>query len=334
MAGASTSTAPILRAVPGAARRDGYATYAWVVLGVNLLVILWGAFVRASGSGAGCGSHWPLCNGEVVPRAPALETMIEFGHRLSSGLALLCIVGLVVAAWRRYPSGHRVRFAALLAALFIVSEALIGAGLVLLQHVARDTSVARAYWVGGHLTNTFLLVGALTLTAWWASGGAPLRLRQHGWLTAIFALALGSVLLLGVSGAVTALGDTLFPVATLAEGTALTFSDTAHLFVRLRRWHPALAIGVGVWLGVTALTAVRAHPAPIVRRFATALLALYAAQLGLGALNVMLLAPVGVQLAHLLLSDLIWIGAVLLAASSLAADSTPGRAQPEWRAVS
>jgi heme A synthase len=278
--------------------------------------------VRASGSGAGCGSHWPLCNGEVVPRAPAVETLIELGHRISSGLALLGIAGLAVGAWRRYPPRHPVRLGAALSGLFIVSEALIGAGLVLLEHVAGDTSVGRAYWVGGHLINTFLLVAALALTAWWSSGGLPLRLRGQGALGLVLLAALTAVLVLGVSGAVTALGDTLFPVSTLAEGKALTFSSTAHVFVRLRIWHPALAVAVGVLLGLAAWTAVRLRPLVIVRRLAVVLASLYAVQLGLGVANVWLLAPIGIQIVHLLLSDLVWIALILLAASAL---SEPGR---------
>ena len=300
-------------------RGGRYAQFAWGVLGFNLLVILWGAFVRASGSGAGCGSHWPLCNGAVVPRAPAMATLIEFTHRATSGVALVLIAALVVGAWRAYPRGDPVRRGAALSALFILSEALIGAGLVLLEHVARDTSLARGYWVAGHLINTFLLVAALTLTAWWAAGGRPVRLHGQSGLTAVLGAALAAVLLLGVSGAITALGDTLFPVASLSAGKALTFSDTAHTFVRLRVWHPTLAVMVGIYLGFAAVAAVRAQPA--VRPIAVVLLALYAAQLVLGAVNVWLLAPLGVQLAHLLLSDLIWIALVLLSASALARDA-------------
>ncbi len=48
-----------------------FSRYAWGVLLWNVLVALWGAYVRATGSGAGCGSHWPTCNGEILPRAPA-----------------------------------------------------------------------------------------------------------------------------------------------------------------------------------------------------------------------------------------------------------------------
>ncbi len=316
----STSAPAARTAAPSVPVASSYAAYAWAVLIVNLAVILWGAIVRATGSGAGCGSHWPLCNGEVVPRAPAVATLIEFGHRMSSGIALLLIGGLVIGAWRSYPRGHRVRRGAALSAAFIVSEALIGAGLVLLEHVAGDASVARGYWVGGHLINTFLLVGVLTLTAWWASGGPSLDVRRQATAGTALALALLAVLVLGVSGAVTALGDTLFRAATLAEGKALTFSESAPLFVRLRIWHPTLAIAVGVVLAIAAALAARARPSA--RPLALILMGLYAAQLALGLVNVELMAPIGVQIAHLLLSDLIWIALVLLAARALADPAT------------
>jgi heme A synthase len=294
--------------------RSRFASYAWLVLAFNLLVILWGAVVRATGSGAGCGSHWPLCDGAVLPHDPAVATLIELSHRLTSGLALLLVIGLAAGAWRRHPPGHRVRRGAACSVLFIFTEALIGAGLVLLEYVADDTRSARALWVSGHLLNTFLLLAALALTAWWASGAPPLRLRRRERLAVPFALALAVFLVLGMSGAVTALGDTLFPVSSLAEGKALTFSPTAHLFVRLRVWHPALAVAVGVCLAAVLLQVWRLRPIRLVRRFATVAAALYVIQLAVGVVNVWLLAPVAVQVLHLLLSDLIWITLVLLAA--------------------
>jgi heme A synthase len=170
-----------------------FATLAWGTLFFNVLVIVWGAFVRATGSGAGCGSHWPLCNGEVLPRAPQLETLIEFSHRTTSGVALLLVAAMVPLAWRAFGRGHRVRVMSLVSLGFIIFEALLGAGLVLLEYVADDTSIARAYWVAGHLINTFLLLAVLTLTAWWGGGGPPLRLRQQPRMligTLIAALAL------------------------------------------------------------------------------------------------------------------------------------------------
>jgi len=299
-----------------------YATYAWATLAAILGVIVWGAFVRATGSGAGCGSHWPLCNGEVVPRSPTAATLIELGHRLTSGLAALLVVGLVAGAWRGFPRGHVVRRSALAALVLMVLEALIGAGLVLLEHVAGDASIARAWWVSGHLVNTFLLVAALTLTAWGATHGARPRLSGSGTLGARLAAALGAVLVVGVSGAITALGDTLFPAATVAEGEAQTFSDTAHLFVRLRLWHPVLALAAGVLVLAAAQHATRVRRGPRVSRADNLVLGLLVLQIGVGVANVSFLAPVPLQLVHLLLADLLWIALVVLAATALAVPSS------------
>ena len=150
-----------------------YAAFAWGTLLLNIFVILWGAFVRATGSGAGCGSHWPSCNGEVIPWSAQTETLIEFTHRITSGLALIAVVILLVWAMRSYPKGHVVRLGAKLSLGFLVLEALLGAGLVLFELVAYNDSGTRAVVGALHLVNTFLLLSVLTLTAWWASGGQP-----------------------------------------------------------------------------------------------------------------------------------------------------------------
>jgi len=308
--------------------QTSYARFCWSVLAFNLFVIVWGALVRASGSGAGCGSHWPLCNGEVIPRPPALETIIELSHRVTSGLALVLVVVMVFLAWRRFPSRHLVRRSAAASLVLILMEALIGAGLVLLEYVADDTSTARGYWVGGHLINTFLLVASLSLTAWWASGHPGPTLRGHPTrIPVVLGAAALAVLALSTSGAITALGDTLFPVETFAEGKQLTFAADAHIFVRLRIWHPTMAIVVGMILSFAAYVTTRPGADREVRRWANWMLGLYAAQLALGLLNMWLLAPLALQLAHLLLADLIWIALVILAACALsvpAAAPAPG----------
>lgn len=295
-----------------------FAVYAWGVLAYNLGVILWGAFVRATGSGAGCGSHWPLCNGEVVPRSPQIETLIEFFHRLTSGVALLLVIGLLVWAFRAYPKRHRVRWAAGFAMLFMVTEALVGAGLVLFKLVADNTSMARALWMAVHLLNTFLLLACLTLTAWWSSGGEGIQLKERAALGTLLGLGLAGVLVLGISGAVTALGDTLFTAGSLAEGLRQDFSPTAHLLIRLRVLHPVIAVSVASFLILVTLWLNSSHRVPTVKTLAQVLTLLLAVQLVVGALNVALLAPVWMQLVHLLTSDLIWIVLVLLTVSALA----------------
>ena len=145
-------------------RSTRFAGFAWALLGYDVLVVLWGAFVRATGSGAGCGRHWPMCNGEFVPRAPRLETLIELSHRVSSGAAFAFTAVLLVWALRAYPRGHRIRWGAGAAMLLMVSEAAVGAGLVLFELVAHDASMKRALSVSVHLVNTFLLLAPTPTT--------------------------------------------------------------------------------------------------------------------------------------------------------------------------
>lgn len=291
-----------------------FARYAWGVLVFNIFVVLWGAFVRATGSGAGCGNHWPLCNGEVVPRAPQIETMIEFSHRLSSGAALIMVVLLAPWAFRTFPRGHHVRKAAVASLILMIVEALVGAGLVLLELVAHNDSIARAYWMAGHLINTFLLLGALTLTAWWSGGRPPIRLSGQGTLLPALIAACVGVLLLGASGGITALGDTL----VLDAGITPEESPVVATLVELRLSHPLIALLVGGLVALAAWMARRSRPDALTRRLVNGMAALYGLQLLLGAINVALKAPVVIQLGHLLISDLIWIVLVILAATALA----------------
>ncbi len=314
------------------------ARWAWTALGWNLLVIIWGAFVRASGSGAGCGEHWPLCNGEVLPRSAKLETIIEFSHRFTSGIALLLVVALVVSAFRNAPVGHPVRWGARWCGFFIVTEALVGAALVLLGLVGVDPSRLRALFMAIHLVNTFLLVAWLTLTAAWASGwkagrgvlGLTSALRAPGGMWTVAALF--AMLVASTAGALTALGDTLFPVETLREGIAQDFSANSHFLIRLRIFHPVLACftALAIWLGTrpgaenavgAAIPASRKSGAsvfPLSRR--THLLAQWVSGLALGQiafgfLNLVLLAPTWMQLVHLAWADALWILLLLYASS-------------------
>ena len=294
---------------------DRLAKYSWSVLGYNLVVILWGAYVRASGSGAGCGRHWPLCNGEVIPLTPQIETLIEFTHRLMSGLALVLVLGLFLWAQRNYPKDHSVRLGANLSLLFIFTEALVGAGLVLFQWVAGDASVGRAVAMAVHLVNSFMLLACLALVAWWASGGKQLWFGGRGISLVGFGIGLLGVVAIGTSGAITALGDTLFPAGSLTQGIQQDFAPGVHFLIRLRVWHPLLAVMVGFYIiflaGVTGFS----YPDSITRRFAKLLIGLFLVQLAAGMTNLLLLAPIWLQIVHLLLADLVWIVLVLFSAA-------------------
>jgi cytochrome c oxidase assembly protein subunit 15 len=304
---------------------DRFARYAWLTLAYNIAVILWGATVRATGSGAGCGSHWPLCNGEVVPRSPRLETMIELTHRVTSGVALLMVVALVVLAFRWRPRGHAARKAAVWTLVFMLTEAAVGAGLVLFELVADNQSMARALFMATHLVNTFFLLGAMTLTACFASGRAPFRLRGQGSLGVWLVTGAAALLLAGVSGAIAALGDTLFPVPSLSEALRQELFSTTHLLIRLRLVHPAVSVAAAALVIFLAFRLESRQPGSLAARWANRwTLRLVYLQLVAGLVNVILLAPVWMQLVHLLLADLVWISYIVVAAQALASAETFG----------
>jgi len=300
-----------------------FSKFAWFVLAFNMAVILWGAFVRASGSGAGCGAHWPLCNGAVVPLAPQIQTIVEFVHRLSSGAVFLIVVGMVVWAWRAFPAGHRVRASAVASLGGMIAETLAGAGLVLFQWTAFDISMGRIIIMPTHLIITFALLAALALTAWWASGGLPVRLKGQG--ATLWGLALGllATLLIGMAGAVTALGDTVLPVASLTPGDYKNLTSAGQLLVGLRVWHPFIAVGVGIYLWFIVNTLRVSRHDIFVTRFSIMLMTLFVVEVGAGVLNIWLQVPIGMQLIHLLLANLLWITMVLFTATTLAQRPAP-----------
>ncbi|PAP77369.1 COX15/CtaA family protein [Rubrivirga marina] len=284
---------------------------AWGVLGYTVLVILWGAFVRASGSGAGCGDHWPLCNGEVVPTAPTMNTIVEFGHRITSALAGIAALGLVAVVFRGTAKGSPVRKAAVASLVFMITEGAIGAGLVLFEYVAYNPSIGRAVWMAAHLTNTFFLLGALTLTAWWSEGADTPRLgmrAEAGWVGA----ALLAVLVLGAGGAITALGDTL----VLGGGLDPETDPIVAAILGARVFHPTMAFVALAILGA-AVFATRTGARPTT--LGMTILGVFLGQMALGALNVALMAPIWLQIVHLLITDLIWIAMIVWASETLAA---------------
>jgi heme A synthase len=299
-------------------RNRRFAVFAWGVLAYNVLVILWGAFVRATGSGAGCGSHWPLCNGVVVPRAPALETVIEFSHRVTSGLSLILVLALILWGWRLYQAGSPVRKTLVASGVFIIVEALIGAWLVLAGLTGENDSVGRAISMALHLVNTFLLLAALALTAWWASGGERIRLRGQGPLVGLWYVALFATIIVGMSGAVTALGDTLFPSESLVEGFRADFSPTAHILVRARVLHPAIAVGSAIFAVLLGRLIAAKRPDTRTQTFSSIQISLFIVQVFAGALNVALLAPVWMQLIHLALAVAVWLSLIMLGTSAFA----------------
>lgn len=300
--------------------------FGWFVLAYNLFVIVFGAFVRATGSGAGCGSHWPTCQGAIIPRAPAIETIIEYTHRITSGLTIVFIVALVIWTWRTYPRGSALRKTSGAAFAFIVVESLLGAGLVIFNLVLNDASLVRAFAMMAHLVNTFLLIGSLTLNAIFLTFGTPQGIRADRKMAWFYGAGVVAFFVLGASGAIAALGDTLYPSQSLLEGVRQDFVVTSNYLVRLRIYHPLIAvITCGYAIAYAFWARRKLTENNRLRIVSTGLIALALFQLCLGAINVVLLAPVWLQLVHLFITCLLWIGYLMTGIFSLITGYLPLR---------
>ncbi len=289
--------------------------FAWGVLVYFIAVILWGGLVRATGSGAGCGDHWPLCNGTVMQHSPRVDTMIEFTHRITSGLSFFSAVGLMVWTLLGTARGHLARSASIAAVAFTLVEAILGALLVKLGLTAQSQSPLRAPYLALHLTNTLLLLAALTLAA-------HLLGRKHGFTNATIRLeapigaiaAMFVVLVVGVTGSLAALGDTLFPSTSFGAAFMQDFSSTSGWLIRWRWTHPAVAVFASIFLIWLLVKGLRSNAHWNNRGLAGLVLGLLGLQYALGVADVLLLAPTWLQIAHLLGADLLWSALVVLSA--------------------
>ncbi len=296
------------------------------MLASSLVVVLWGVFLRASKSGDGCGQHWVTCNGEVIPAAPQLKTIIEFTHRVSSsldGIFIIVLLVCAVVAWRRSRSAaaKRVLLTAVGSFVFVVIEGLLGAGLVLTGNTAENLTPERPFWMAAHLVNTLILLAFLTMTAWQASTDNRIRFRTETKFAAALMACAVLIFTVGISGSIAALSSMIFPAETLAEGFAKDVSPTSHMLLRLRLLHPILAIATGVFLiFITGwLRSHRPNNASIAS-WSTTVSAVVIAQLAFGAATLLTLAPIVMQLGHLLLADTVWIGFVIFSAYFLSED--------------
>lgn len=271
-----------------------------------LFIILWGAWVRLSGSGAGCGEHWPLCHGEVIPLKPSIQTLIEFTHRFTSGLFGITVFFQLFFSYREFGKSHPETKASWSFLILTIIEALIGAVLVKKGLVVDDTSAMRAWVIGFHLVNTLLLMAALVFCFQFLNLPMGLKKREFSRLEkslAYFGLLL--FLLVSAFGAITALGNTLFPSPDLVAGFKSDFDSSAPFLIRLRVYHPMLAVFTGIfWIVVLNLWR---DNSPGLEKVGSLGLGLIFISLGFGVINWLLMAPHWGALIHLLLADLTWM---------------------------
>jgi heme A synthase len=293
--------------------KNFFKKYSWFLVAYNVLVILWGAVVRATGSGAGCGNHWPLCNGEAIPTPRHIEQFIEYSHRISSALDGFLVILLVIFAFRLFHKGSQVRLWAVLALVFIIIEGLLGRSLVVNDWVAGNVSVARAVVVAIHLANTYILLATLTVTAWLTQVKEQVSLRRDKSANTLVIIALLLVIIFSAMGAVTALGDTLFPAESLLGEIQKDFDPASNFLIQLRVIHPVLAILSGGFIFYALNYLKQSGLGNQVSKMVNLLYGLMVVQGLAGGITILTLAPLVMQVTHLLLADTFWIALIVLA---------------------
>lgn len=292
--------------------------WSWALLWLTVGVIVGGSLVRATGSGDGCGESWPRCEGSLFPLGGGTETTIEFAHRAATVFLGVVLLIVIVLAFRAGDAGRDVRRALKWVAIFFTGEVIVGAVLVLAGWVDMDASIGRMIVVPIHLVNTFLLLGATVLVVHVASGGTWPRLETKRRSNQIGLAILGTILLIGALGGLNALADSLYPADTLAEGLRAEFGAAAPVLVRVRIFHPMIAIagslGVLMWLRSPSFDG-----AGLVRPLANAAAVVIGLEVVIGIVNVALLTPVEIQMVHLVVADVLWILATLAVVRVVAA---------------
>mgnify|MGYP006270237133 CR=1 FL=1 len=296
----------------------------WFIVAYTVVIILWGAWVRLSGSGDGCGDHWPLCNGEVVPLEHPKKTWIEYSHRISTAIYGILVFAQILLARRAFPKKHPARWWAVMTLVFTITEALIGRQLVKSGLVNESADLARLVVMPLHLINTSLLLlsGVMTAESIKHSSAARRALTPLERKVGVsYLIGLAIVL---ITGAIAALGSHLLPSESLLSGLSHDLASESHLAVRLRILHPLLALTIPVGL---LLFARLSPPEPQslrafwYKRFTIIL----CAALLIGVATLSLLAPVWLKLTHLLMTNVVVIA--FSACVFHARYSTTGRSQ-------
>ena len=278
----------------------------------TLIVIVWGAWVRISHSGDGCGESWPLCAGEFIPSSAAKKTWIEYAHRLMSGSYGLWVIFLFFYTRSKIQSHRLKQWTGILFILMII-EALLGAKLVLFKLVGTNDSILRLVAMALHQINSLLLTGAtffIYLTSKHLSEIHDPRPSQSSnilrsvWnqTSATLKMLAFGLLLVAMVGSWASLSNTLHPSDGLWEGLLKDFSDSSHYLVKLRFIHPLLAslfcFAAVTWKMNRYMENGKKQDLFFAGAFAGAFL--------FGWMTLIFLAPVWMKLVHLVFAHLLW----------------------------
>tara|TARA_B100000579_G_scaffold94147_1_gene74418 strand:- start:1883 stop:2773 length:891 start_codon:yes stop_codon:yes gene_type:complete len=273
-------------------------SYAKLGLFLSIVSILAGAFVRATGSGDGCGATWPTCKGRIIPALTDTSELIEFSHRSVSGL-LLIVTLIIFLKSRKFQKGSLVKSVTNYLTFFVVFEAVIGAVIVLFEWVGLNSSLPRIVAVPIHLVNTFGLLGCFAILN---------KILQDD-LKEIklifnrnFILISSMFLLSGATGSITALADVLFPSASFIEGFLEDFDKTSEILTRLRILHPIISSALSVVLYVYSTRIDKKYGVNVKLLKTFVIIAVL-----LGVLNVISNIVLPLSILHLAIADFLWI---------------------------
>lgn len=291
-----------------------FANFAWFNLIYNLLVVAFGVFLRASGSGDGCGENWPFCTGDKNPANGPWASLIESSHRIST--VLVGLFSFIMLGWsfRSFAKGHPVKKFAVAYFVFTLLEGLIGRHLVVNGLVTSNDTVQRAIWMAIHVLSTFVLLGSIAGAGLSASGIRPPNFKGQGVVGWLLGFGFVGTMLLGVSGAISAFGHQVRPdVADLSE----RLKPAAFWASKLAIAHPIGSASIGLFLLLMSGMIQHLRPDPFVKNASKMVSSLLVIQMCLGALNIVLKAPIPMQMIHLVMADLNWISIVVLAMAAL-----------------
>ena len=265
---------------------------------LSIFSIIAGAVVRATGSGDGCGSSWPTCNGRVIPSLNSASEQIEFSHRAISGLLLIVTITIFIKSFNNSVTGLQKKVINYLT-FFVILEALIGAVIVLYEWVGMNSSIPRIAAVPLHLVNTFGLLAMYTiifkLTQNPEINISNLIDRKFKIITFLFILT-------GATGSIAALADVLFPSESFIAGIVEDFDSTSEILTRLRVLHPIVSTVLSF---VLFNESKRLEDKFNLKTNQIKILVIIGVTLGV--LNVFININIFLSVVHLLVADLLWI---------------------------
>ena len=273
-------------------------SYAKAGLYLSILSILAGAFVRATGSGDGCGATWPTCKGRIIPALSDTSELIEFSHRSVSGV-LLIVTLIIFAKTRKFQKDSLVRTVTNYLTFFVIFEALIGAVIVIFEWVGLNSSLPRIIAVPIHLVNTFGLLGCYAILYKILDENIEEIISMFN-KNFIFISSL--FLLSGATGSIAALADVLFPSASFIEGFLADFDRTSEILTRLRILHPIVSSALSIVLYVYSIRINKKYNIRVKPLQILILVAVF-----LGFLNVLSNIILPLSILHLAIADFLWI---------------------------